>query len=177
MGRYSHELLLQARMLATREPQRPKQASLRRSISASYYALFHFLAEEITRQIVGAGHDQTHLRHFAARAFVHGKMKEVCQEFAKTTPSSKLLKHWWNLLPVATSPEVKTVAESFIELQNLRHAADYNFASSLAKQEAINAANRAQEAMTAWRQLQSKQPRIANLFGLSLVLWPGLSGH
>jgi len=83
MGRYSQELLLQAQMLAAREPQKPKQVSLRRSISASYYALFHFLGEEITRQIIGAGNDQSELRHFAARAFVHVRMKEVCQEFAK----------------------------------------------------------------------------------------------
>jgi uncharacterized protein (UPF0332 family) len=35
------DLLDQAQHLALGEPQRPKQASLRRAVSASYYALFH----------------------------------------------------------------------------------------------------------------------------------------
>jgi uncharacterized protein (UPF0332 family) len=33
-------------MLARREPRRPKEASLRRSISAAYYALFHQLKKQ-----------------------------------------------------------------------------------------------------------------------------------
>ena len=43
------ELLKQARFLARREPRKPVQASLRRSVSASYYALFHLLVDEATR--------------------------------------------------------------------------------------------------------------------------------
>ena len=42
MARISHDLLAQARILATREPRRPKQATLRRSVSTCYYALFTF---------------------------------------------------------------------------------------------------------------------------------------
>ena len=37
------DLLKQAERLAKLEPKRPKQASLRRSISAAYYSLFHLL--------------------------------------------------------------------------------------------------------------------------------------
>lgn len=40
------DLLEQAFHLARREPTRPRQASLRRALSTSYYALFHFLAAE-----------------------------------------------------------------------------------------------------------------------------------
>jgi hypothetical protein len=79
-------------MLARHELRRPKQASLRRSISASYYALFHFLVEESTHFAVGAAPGHAALRHFAARAFVHTKMRAVCQEFIKPTPSSNLLR-------------------------------------------------------------------------------------
>lgn len=43
------DLLKQATILATREPRRPFQASLRRAASAAYYALFHLLVEEGTR--------------------------------------------------------------------------------------------------------------------------------
>jgi hypothetical protein len=100
MARFSSELLAQARLLARREPRRPKQASLRRSISASYYALFHFLIEETTRLTMGAAHGRTSLRQFAGRAFVHGKMKDVCAEFTKSTPRNDALKPFWPNLHV-----------------------------------------------------------------------------
>ena len=49
------DLLAQARHLATREPKRPKQASLRRSVSASYYAVFHLLVDNGVRRLVSGG--------------------------------------------------------------------------------------------------------------------------
>src|SRR2546428_10094131 len=117
MPRLSLDLLAQARVLARREPRRPKEASLRRSISASYYALFHHLIEACARLTVGAAHDRALFRQFAGRAFVHGKMKVVCEEFAKTTPRSELLRPFWINLQVANHLEVRTIAENFIDLQ------------------------------------------------------------
>ena len=49
------DLLAQAEHLATKEHRRPSQASLRRSISASYYALFHRLVDEATRMLISRG--------------------------------------------------------------------------------------------------------------------------
>ena len=46
---FPNDLLEQARHLANREPKRPKQASLRRAVSAAYYALFHLLAAETAK--------------------------------------------------------------------------------------------------------------------------------
>jgi hypothetical protein len=46
------DLLEQARHLLRRERRRPRQASLRRAISAAYYALFHLLIEEATGALV-----------------------------------------------------------------------------------------------------------------------------
>ena len=43
------DLLKQARFLARKERKKPTQASLRRSVSASYCALFHLLVEQATR--------------------------------------------------------------------------------------------------------------------------------
>lgn len=40
------DLLEQAGHLARRERKRPRQASLRRAVSAAYYALFHLLTSE-----------------------------------------------------------------------------------------------------------------------------------
>src|SRR6218665_2582311 len=113
----SLDLLALARVLARRERLRPKQSSLRRSVSTSYYALFHFLGGETTKLTVGGGHHQQSLRQFAQRALVHAKMKTVCNEFTKQQPSSELLRPFWAQLGVAANPDVRTVAESFIDLQ------------------------------------------------------------
>jgi hypothetical protein len=177
MPRLSLDLLDQARVLARREPRRPKEASLRRSISASYYALFHYLGEECARMTVGTSHDRAHLRHFAVRAFVHGKMNAVCEEFAKTTPKSELLKPFWTTLQVAHNLEVRTIAENFSDLQYLRHAADYDLSRRFSRQDANFAADQAQDAIEAWKRLKAQHEELALLFALSLMLWPGLSGR
>ena len=46
------DLLDQASRLAVQEPRRPRQASLRRAVSAAYYALFHLLVDAATRHEV-----------------------------------------------------------------------------------------------------------------------------
>jgi uncharacterized protein (UPF0332 family) len=177
MPRYSSELLAQAGVLARREPRRPKQASLRRSISASYYSLFHFLIEEATRLTVGAAHNRTALRQFAGRAFVHGKMKTVCSEFIKAIPNSDALKPFWPALGVQGNADLETVAENFIELQEARHDADYNLSRHFTRQDATTAADQVQDAMDAWGRLKAANEPLALLFALSLMLWPGISGR
>jgi len=176
MPRYSAELLAQAGVLARREPRRPKQASLRRSISASYYSLFHFLIEEATRLTVGAAHNRAALRQFAGRAFVHSKMKSVCDEFTKASPKSDALKPFWPTLSVHGNADLETVAENFIDLQEARHDADYNLSRHFTRQDAATAADQAKDAIDAWNCLKVANEPLALLFALSLMLWPGLSG-
>ena len=176
MLRYSFELLGQAGVLARREPRRPKQASLRRSISASYYSQFHFLIEEATRLTIGAGHNRSALRQFASRAFVHGKMKIACDEFTRATPKSDALKSFWPALGVPTNADSKTVALNFIDLQEARHDADYNLSRHFTRQDAATAADKTQDAIDAWDRLKAANEPLALLFALSLMLWPGLSG-
>jgi uncharacterized protein (UPF0332 family) len=177
MARLSLDLLAQARVLARREPRRPKQASLRRSISASYYALFHFLGEEATKLTVGTAHNRTELRQFGGRALVHGKMKNVCEEFIKGTPKSDLLKPFWPTLHVTASADLKTVAATFINLQELRHSADYDLSHAFTRQDAETAADQAKDAIDAWNRVRGANEELALLFSLSLMLWPGLGGR
>jgi hypothetical protein len=176
MPRYSSELLAQAGILARREPRRPKQASLRRSISASYYSLFHFLIEETTRLTIGAGHNRNALRQFAGRAFVHGKMKAVCDEFTKATPKSDALKPFWPALGIHGNADMGTIAENFIDLQEARHDADYNLSRHFTRQDAATASDKTQDAIDAWNRLKAANESLSLLFALALMVWPGLSG-
>src|SRR6478735_2132074 len=97
MARIGRDLVAQARMLASCEPRRPRQATLRRSVSTAYYGLFHFLIEESTAILFGAGQADGPFRRFAARAFIHGRMQSVCTEFLKVNPRQvhSLLQPFW----------------------------------------------------------------------------------
>ena len=83
------DLLAQARLLATKESSRPKQARLRRAVSAAYYALFHLLVSDAVRRLL-AGSDREALRNCLSRAFDHAVMKRVARQFAQRGRS-------WNL--------------------------------------------------------------------------------
>lgn len=174
MPRLSADLLEQARLLARREPKRPRQASLRLSISTCYYSLFHFLVEESTAMLIGSSQGKAELRRFAERAFVHGKMRSLCVEFTKSIPSSDLLKAFWNSRGVAANVDIQTVAGAFRDLQDLRHAADYDLASPFTRVSALGAADIADEARQAWNRLKANQPALAEFFALALLLWPSL---
>jgi uncharacterized protein (UPF0332 family) len=179
MARIGRDLVAQARMLAKSEPRRPKQATLRRAVSTAYYGLFHFLIEESAAWLFGTGHGDAAFRHLAARAFIHTKMKSVCTEFVKPNPSqvNPLLRAFWQRFGIANSQSARLVAQSFIDLQDDRHAADYDMAVSFSRQDALNAVTQAEQAFSAWRQLKARSPETCRLFGTAMILWPGLAGR
>ena len=82
------DLLELARRLADVEPP-PGQASLRRAVSTSYYALYHLLVDAATRRMFGAEDDRAALRYCVARAFSHSTMKTVAQRFAGSAEGKK----------------------------------------------------------------------------------------
>jgi hypothetical protein len=118
------DLLEQALKLATLDTKKPKQASLRRAISAAYYAVFHLLVDEACRVQIGAQHNQAPFRQVLGRAFTHGVMKEACKSFGGGTLKKGVAKG----LPVSfTIPgEIREFADTFVELQGKRHLADYD---------------------------------------------------
>ena len=78
------DLIEQAEHLAKREHRRPRQASLRRAVSAAYYALFHLLVREATNRLVQVAA----LRPRVARAFDHKTMMTVCQDYVRLRPNA-----------------------------------------------------------------------------------------
>ena len=99
------DLLDQASILSGLDPMEPKQASLRRAISAAYYSLFHLLIDDGARRIT-------------------------------------------------TNPLIR-VCNTFVDLQSLRHSADYNTAISFKSAEVVVAISRAQAAHQDWALLNS----------------------
>lgn len=79
------DLIDQARELATRDAKKPKQANLRRAVSAVYYALFHYFVDEACCVGIGSQRGQASYRHVLGRAFVHQTMKQACTSFGGGT--------------------------------------------------------------------------------------------
>ena len=159
----AEDLLEQARHLANRERRRPKQASLRRAVSAAYYALFHLLAREAGRLVV-PGSLPADLRHLVVRAHNHGEMKRAAKGWI--TGVGALPRELQSVVP--SFPEgLNDVAASFVALQELRHEADYNTAATFGREEVLRAVERAERAFDR-RNAIRKNP-VAATFLLSLL--------
>ena len=156
------ELLKQARFLARKEPKKPAQASLRRSVSASYYALFHLLVDEATRLML-SGRGRGPLRDCLARAFHHSAMKQTAVEFTKERISPKLASGF-DQQPV--QQPLIDVASAFVQLQEARHEADYNRALRFTRREALDLADLTDQAFRDWSQVRGSLQADTFLTGL-----------
>ena len=144
------DLLKQARFLAVKEPRRPSQASLRRAVSATYYALFHLLVDEATKLML-SGHPRGALRDCLARAFNHSAMKQAANQFAQDRVSSKISP---GLDGRPVQPKLTDVAQTFVELQDTRHQADYDRADRFTRGETLDLIESAERAFRDWREVR-----------------------
>jgi uncharacterized protein (UPF0332 family) len=156
------DLIALAEHLANREPKKPKQASLRRSVSSAYYALFHALIHDGVTRLVPNMPDGLRLQ--AGRAYAHGEMKNTCVQFATAQGPAAL----GRLLSTPLEPQINSVARAFVDLQELRHRADYNLLEPFAKKEALEAIGLAKHAMQDWK-LVRKNPN-ASVFLAAMLL-------
>ena len=156
------ELLKQAHHLATKEPRRPSQASLRRAISASYYALFHLLVDDATRRMI-PGRDRASIRQCVSRAFRHSDMRTVCKSFAAGNPPSKLAPAFTG---VAIDSRLIAIAQAFQDLQEARHQADYNTYRLFQKSEALYYHQLAGRVLQDWKDIRRTVQADAFLAGL-----------
>lgn len=158
------DLLAQARHLLRKEPRRPKQASLRRAVSAAYYALFHLLVYESSKSLV-SGAAYRRLRALTARAFEHGTMKQASRAFSSGGLPSTLQP----ILPGGAPPEIRRIAGVFVDLQYARHSADYDVARKLTRQEVEALIDQVEQAFQAWQTVRGTP--AARVYLAALLLW------
>jgi uncharacterized protein (UPF0332 family) len=151
---FADDLLAQAYHLASKERKNAKQASLRRSVSTAYYALFHLLIDEAVGNWA-----IPHQRSILARTFDHGRMKSLCEARVHSFYRAKQ--------PAAGLP-LKLVAETFVSLQENRHTADYDHAVHWDRVATIEVIDEANAAFRTWRAIRT-QPDAQD-FLLSLFL-------
>ena len=95
---------------------RPRQAELRKALSAAYYALFHVLASNCADLLVGS-RSSTRTRQAwrqTYRALDHRQVKSQCTE--------RRPKHILARFP----QEIQDFAEQIVRMQRIRHLADYD---------------------------------------------------
>ncbi|MCY3981220.1 MAG: hypothetical protein OXD42_06685 [Rhodospirillaceae bacterium] len=156
------ELLKQSHFLARKEPKKPIQTSLRRSVSASCYALFHLLVDEATKLML-AGNVRGPLRDSLARAFHHAAMKQNAVAFTRSPIPPRLES---GLDRQEVQQPLVDVATAFVQLQEARYDADYNRALRFTRREALDLADLAEQAFRDWGQIRGSLPADAFLTGL-----------
>lgn len=119
----SADLLNQAEYLCRRARKRPKQADLRRAVSAAYYGVFHDLCATCANAFIGASFEARSSKAWRQvyRALNHNDAKRR----SKTAQS------------LGFPREIRDFARAFVNLQQQRHSADYDPAYRLQKSEAL----------------------------------------
>jgi len=127
------DLLEQAYHLARREPKRPRQASLRRAVSTSYYALFHLLISEATLNWKRSGQRAALGRYFqhGSMAKASDKQKADCNKFLSSNPLPA------PGLDTACMIGLRTVSFAFYQAYQQRQTADYDTAKQWTRTEAL----------------------------------------
>ncbi|MGA3264670.1 MAG: hypothetical protein ABSC47_11575 [Terracidiphilus sp.] len=145
----AEELLEHARFLANLDPRTTSQAHIRRAISAAYYAVFHLLAAEVAAQVspdFPAG-----LRERTQRALDHKQMLKVAKAFSQA--GAKRAKDLPDdiVLPDPISQELASISNSFKELQEARHTADYDVLKQLDPTDAPTLVRQAEKIFQDWK--------------------------
>jgi hypothetical protein len=160
------QLLEQARHLAARDAVgRPRQANLRRAVSAAYYALFRFLIDEACKVLLGSDPQGQALRAVTARAFDHAAMKKAATSFASGTLPAKLAP---GLGGAAIPAELRQVALTFQVMQERRHAADYDMLLRFDRAEVIRLIDRTDRALQLWANVRNSA--TGRLFLVALLV-------
>ncbi len=129
----------------------PTTTDVRRSISATYYAVFHRLTIDAAEQI-GAG-SAAALPDLIRRSAEHRSVRRVCEAIgAGPSARSKPLDA---LLVGPTPPGLTSVAKAFIELQDARIAADYVLEHDPSLTQAQGCLLLAEDALARWAAIRT----------------------
>ena len=101
----------------------PRQVNIRRAISAAYYGLFHATLAAAADQFVGVTKRNTGQYGLVYRSVDHRALRQLCEEVQKASLSTRYR-------PYEPSNgfglNIQAFATTVVELQEKRHAADYN---------------------------------------------------
>ena len=158
MSSFSDDLLrASARLYTRRRGQKGplKSAYIRRSISTTYYAMFHFVLDEMAVRLVGAGNDLRQRRRLLIRTLSHtglsssvaklkGAVIERSVEDLFRLPSTPLG-------AVSTPDFVQRLAAAYLDAKAKREDADHNLNEPLSQTDAHQLRRRVIRAIRDWQ--------------------------
>lgn len=165
MPSYDEELLDTARhLLKRRSGQRGRLAGarIRRSISTTYYALFHFLLDEVTARTVGTGNNLRVRRRILARTVTHNGVRTALDKIRGAHINDSVRPYFQNGIlgpPAAAPPFAQNFARAFIDAQTKRESADYDLNEPLSETDARLLRLRVRRAIKAWRVASEPEER------------------
>lgn len=120
----SDQLIDQAERLSMRPPAgAPRQVDLRRAISAAYYAVFHATLTAAADSVIGATRRLSPEYGLAYRSLDHRALRSLCEDISRSSVPTK----YGPYLPSGGfGAEIVGFAAGAAELQERRHAADYD---------------------------------------------------
>ena len=165
MASYDEELLDTAHRLLRRRPgQRGRLAGarVRRSISTTYYALFHFLLDDVTTRTVGTGNNLRVRRRILARTVTHNGVRTALDKIRGAQINDSVRSYFQIGIsgpPVAAPPFAQNLARAFIDAQTKRESADYDLNEPLSETDARPLRLRVRRAIRTWRAATEPEER------------------
>ena len=172
MPEFDSELLEAARrLLLRRVGQRGKlpAARIRRSLSTTYYALFHFLLDEIGKRVVGTSNTLRVRRRLIGRSVTH-KGARVALDKLKGPHIDASVREFFN----GPAPAYVTdLARAFADAQTKRLDADYDLNKPLSEADARLLRLRVRRVIRNWRGASSVADRDFKKAVCLLILLKG----
>jgi hypothetical protein len=158
------------RLIASTGGGAVRQVDLRRAMSNAYYALFHAVTTEATDDFVGRTHRQTPRYMLVYRSVGHRSLRRLCEDVVKETLPGR----YSRFAPEGGfGPDLQFFANSFAELQDRRHLADYDPLFRATRSNTVLTVQRGRDALGRFRDANRTLRRAL----LILVLFPPRQGH
>ena len=143
----------------------PRQVDLRRAVSTAYYGVFHATAIAAADAFVGRGRRATPQYSLAYRSIDHRVLRRICDEVRRPI----LRDRYKPFNPEdGFGPGLIAFVEALLDLQEKRHAADYDPAIRLDSSEARASVGGARAALTHFQDAPDTERTVF----LALLLFP-----
>jgi hypothetical protein len=159
-----NHLFEQANKLIAIQVGPPRQVDIRRAILTAYYATFHATITAAADQFIGVTNRDTSRYGLVYRSVSHAWLRELCKEVQKPTLSNKFKPH---APSNGFGPNITAFAAAVVELQEKRHAADYDVMIRMNKSDATLAISTAKAALRRF----AKASNARRLAYLSVLLF------
>lgn len=177
MAALDAELLAAARLLLRRsrgERGRLSRARVRRSISTAYYALFHFILDEVTLTLIGDKAAKAKRRRILARSLTHKGLRVALGKFKGeyVAPDvAEFVRRGVADGQVRSPQFVRSFAKTFEDTLNKRLDADYDLNKLLTERDAMAVIERVETAIANWRTADgAKDAEDKRVLGILLLL-------